>query len=83
MFENPRTGRQARNFKRNVPKILDLKSSSEQMFSESWRWVPLQFTTLKKCRGKFECLIYEMLLIRENETDAEHSKFLHSSETVY
>ena len=23
-----------------------------------------QFTTLKKCRGKFECLIYEMLLIR-------------------
>ena len=24
-----------------------------------------QFTTLKKCRGKFECLIYEMLLIRK------------------
>ena len=24
-----------------------------------------QFTTLKKCRGKFECLIYEMLLRRE------------------
>ena len=31
MFENPRTGRQARNFKTNVPKILDLKSSSEQI----------------------------------------------------
>ena len=29
MFENPRRGRQARN----VPKILDLKSSSEQIFS--------------------------------------------------
>ena len=30
MFENPRRGRQARNFTTNVPKILDLKSSSEE-----------------------------------------------------
>ena len=35
MFENPRTGKQARNFTTNVPKILDLKSSSEQIFSEN------------------------------------------------
>ena len=34
MFENPRRGRKARNFTTNVPKILDLKSSSEQIFSE-------------------------------------------------
>jgi len=33
MFENPRRGRQARNFTTNAPKILDLKSSSEQIFS--------------------------------------------------
>ena len=33
MFKNPRRGRQARNFTINVPKILDLKSSSEQIFS--------------------------------------------------
>ena len=33
MFENPRSGRLARNFTTNVPKILDLKSSSEQIFS--------------------------------------------------
>ena len=33
MFENPRRGRQARNLTTNVPKILDLKSSSEQIFS--------------------------------------------------
>ena len=33
MFENPRRGRLARNFTTNVPKILDLKSSSEQIFS--------------------------------------------------
>ena len=32
MFENPRRGRQAKNFTINVPKILDLKSSSEQIF---------------------------------------------------
>ena len=32
MFENPRRSRQARNFTTNVPKILDLKSSSEQTF---------------------------------------------------
>ena len=41
MFENLRRGRQARNFTRNVPKILDLKSSSEQIFSENCHWVPL------------------------------------------
>ena len=33
MFENPRRGRQARNFTINAPKILHLKSSSEQIFS--------------------------------------------------
>ena len=33
MFESPRRGGQARNFTTNAPKILDLKSSSEQIFS--------------------------------------------------
>ena len=33
MFENPRRGRQARTFTTNAPKILDLKSSSQQIFS--------------------------------------------------
>ena len=32
MFENARRGRQARNFTKNVPKILDLKWSTEQIF---------------------------------------------------
>jgi len=32
MFENPRRSGQARNFTTNVPKILDLKSSPEQIF---------------------------------------------------
>ena len=43
MFENPRRGGQARNFPTNIPKILDLKSSSEQIFSKTCRWVPLGF----------------------------------------
>ena len=30
-FENPRRGRQARNFSESDPKILDLKSSSGQI----------------------------------------------------
>ena len=46
MFENSRRGRQARNFGKNVPKILDLKSSSEQIFSENCRWVPLKIGKL-------------------------------------
>ena len=39
MFQNPMKGRQARNFTTNVPKIVDLKSSSGQIFFENWRWV--------------------------------------------
>ena len=41
MFENPTRGREAKNFTTNVPQILDLKSSFEQIFSENLRWVPL------------------------------------------
>jgi len=40
-FENPRRGRQARNLTTNIPKILDIKLPSEQIFSENCRWVPL------------------------------------------
>ena len=41
VFGNPRRGGQARNLTKNVPKILNLKLSSEQVFSKSCRWVPL------------------------------------------
>ena len=40
-FENPRRDGQGRNLTTNVPKILDLKSSSEQIFSKNCRSVPL------------------------------------------
>ena len=62
MFENPRRGRQARNFTTHVPKILDLKSSSEQIFSENWRWV-LLLSTLGS-RGFFFLSIMKPRFIR-------------------
>ena len=54
MFENPRIGRQARNFTTNVPKILVLKSSSEQIFSRKLPLgapVRLLFTYKNSCGG--------------------------------
>ena len=56
MFENPRRGRRAINFTTNVPKILELKSSSEQIFSENWRWVPL-FQALFHVKHYFQLLV--------------------------
>ena len=62
-FENPRRGRQARNFTTNVPKILHLKSPSEQIFSKNCRWMPpvvfsVNFTNRKKTAN----LNYHMLI---------------------
>ena len=48
MFENPRRGRQARNFTTNVSKILDLKSSSEQIFFRKLSLGAPDFKSLKK-----------------------------------
>ena len=82
MFENPRRGRQAKNFTTNVPKILDLKSSSEKIFSENCRWVPLNENTgkwLKRCKliveemksdiGKFIVIYYRIF---SNLTDVNY-----------
>ena len=50
MFENPRRSRQARNFTTNAPKILDLKSSSEQIFSRKLPLgAPAVFQVIKIC----------------------------------
>ena len=48
MFENLRRGRQAINFTKNVPKILVLKSSSEQIFS---RKLPLGAPDIRSENG--------------------------------
>ena len=67
MFENPRRGRQARSFTTNVPKILDLKSSSEQIFSENW--VPLKIIQkkarvekLKKDQNRLQMWFWKLLI---------------------
>ena len=49
MFQNPRRGRQARNFTTSAPKIVDLKSSSEQIFS---RKLPLGAPGKRKSEEK-------------------------------
>ena len=55
MFENPRRGRQARNVTTNAPKILDLKSPSDQIFS---RKLPLgaPAEALRELSGKGQCM---------------------------
>ena len=64
MFENPRRGKQARNLTTNVPKILGLKSSSEQVFSENWRWVPLARISLPFfIRRSFLSVLISYLLV--------------------
>ena len=70
--ENPRRGRQARNLTTNVPKILDLKSSSEQIFSKNCRWVPLRLEEhdavpppphrRTKCSWSYNCRNFGSLL---------------------
>ena len=63
MFENPRRGRQAKTFTTTVPKILDLKSSSEQIFSENCRWVPLVFLSITVVPGEIEDNAYAKLTV--------------------
>ena len=76
MFENPKRGRQARNFTTNVPKILDLKSSSEQIFfrklslgapeeteKENWMFCKVYKENqkeLEKCTTSIVCASYEI-----------------------
>ena len=54
-FENPRRGRQARSVTTNVSKILDLKSSPEQICSKNCSWVTsiLEFNFLNGLASKF------------------------------
>ena len=66
MFENPRRGRQAKNFTTNVPKILDPKSSSEQIFSENWRWVLLVVHTHRGHRAKCPAERLGLVLLKSN-----------------
>ena len=58
MFENPRRGRQVRNFTTNVPKILVLKWSSEQIFSRKLPLgAPVNFITGERGYGRWDLMI--------------------------
>ena len=56
MFENPRRARQARNFTTYVPKILDLKSSSEPKETSSCLTTLNKGTGAKDIRNDFTIL---------------------------
>ena len=56
MFENPRGGRQARNFTKNVLKSLDLKLSSEQIFSFGCPWLLSRFHQINVPLLPFKCV---------------------------
>ena len=70
LLENPRRGMQARHFTTNVPKILDLKSSSEQIFSrklslgapEEYYW-PTIYRTGAAVVSTITTLIYGGILV--------------------
>ena len=57
MFENPRRGRQAKNHTKNVPEILDLKSSSEKVFCRHSNSYPVECKHSAVARGlqDFNC----------------------------
>ena len=57
MFENPRRGRQAKNLTKNVPEILDLKSSSEKVFCRHSNSYPVECKHSAVARGlqDFNC----------------------------
>ena len=69
MFENPRRGRQARNFTENDPKILDLKSSSEQIIFRKLSLGAPEPSDTPMPNGKLydnnmqRCIIYYLLLV--------------------
>ena len=55
MLEISRRDRQERNFTTNVPKILDLKSSHEQIFSENWLRITDDGKVTTESKNRQEC----------------------------
>ena len=75
MFENPRRGGQARNFTTNVPKILDLKSSSEQIFSENCRWVPLATVRMEASTKNVEAIKRFKQLVEQHYNEPVNGQY--------
>ena len=84
MFENHRRGRQARNFKlTNVPKILGLKSSSEEIFPKIAVGWPLRIGSAESVNQlcgsyrliKFDMSVYPPLIATERAKRASSNRF--------
>ena len=82
MFQNPRRSRQARKFTKNVPKVLDLKSSSEEIFSENWRWVSLIFNCLNngQMANTFIIIIHSCVQLGNFESASNHCNKLQNAD---
>ena len=78
MSENPRRGRQVRNFTTNVPKILDLKSSSEQIF---FRKLLLGAPDLKRTHVTV-ISFYDRKYWLYNKSASDNNAFCHAVETA-
>ena len=76
MFENPRRGRQARNFTTNVPKILVLKSSSEQIFSRKLPLGAPDPCCKEQCVPDKGILTYTLFAATPQQTHSLHLRML-------
>ena len=89
MFENPRRGRRARNFTTNAPKILDLKSSSEQIFSRKLPLgAPVEMTSKVQnlqlaCGSEFHLSFEDFDIISVIDKIIHHGKLLSISYSPY
>ena len=77
MLENSRRGRQARNFTTNFPEILDLKSSSENIFSENGRRITDDGKVTTEFKNRQECPVRIICgVLPDSEFKAVDSGFL-------
>ena len=94
MSENPRRGRQARNFTTKVPKILDLKSSSKQIFvgcpwlidkfvkSKPQKHRNLLFSCFVDFRKAFDCIPWQKLFDKQRKEGVQ-GRFLEVLISIY
>ena len=79
MFENPRRGRQARNFTENDPKILDLKWSSEQIiFPKLSLGAPVKLTLWIKYSYEIYVRLINVTFLKRVLRDVGMYDFCHS-----
>ena len=83
MFENPRRGRQPRNFTTNVQKILDLKSSFEQIFSKNWRWVPMRNVSWYRKDFYYHNIIRWILIYKTKKVSLRYAQVNIKCQTLY